>query len=237
MRYKCPVCGYIFDEEKEGIPFSEFKGCPVCGVAADQFILIEDESKNNEENVIEKVDDEDLISYPIEFSKADENIPHMNLIHQLAKTGKPAVAAMGTQMPMPNWDDILILGNQLNPAPLEDDAEVNTQTIIGKNAKKPLVIDNPVFVSHMSYGALSKESKLALAKGSAAAKTAMCSGEGGILPEVKEASHKYIFEYIANKYYLLPHPIYNLYEPFSLLLNINEYILKILTIYHQPKKI
>ena len=32
------------------------------------------------------------------------------------------------------------------------------------------------------------------------AKTAMCSGEGGILPEEKEAAYKYIFEYIPNKY-------------------------------------
>ena len=52
----------------------------------------------------------------------------------------------------------------------------------------------------MSFGALSKEVKVALAKGSAMAKTAMCSGEGGILPEEREASYKYIFEYIPNKY-------------------------------------
>ena len=52
----------------------------------------------------------------------------------------------------------------------------------------------------MSFGALSREIKVALAKGSALAKTAMCSGEGGILPEEKAASYKYIFEYIPNKY-------------------------------------
>ena len=32
------------------------------------------------------------------------------------------------------------------------------------------------------------------------AKTAMCSGEGGILPAEMAAAHKYIFEYIPNKY-------------------------------------
>ncbi len=52
----------------------------------------------------------------------------------------------------------------------------------------------------MSFGALSREAKLALAKGSAAAGTAMCSGEGGILPESLDAAHKYIFEYVPNKY-------------------------------------
>ncbi|MCG6522649.1 FMN-binding glutamate synthase family protein, partial [Vibrio parahaemolyticus] len=78
--------------------------------------------------------------------------------------------------------------------------EVNTTTIIGKKAKKPMIIENPVYISHMSFGALSKELKIALAKGAAQNKTAMCSGEGGILPEEKEASYKYIFEYVPNKY-------------------------------------
>ncbi len=63
-----------------------------------------------------------------------------------------------------------------------------------------MVPDMPVYISHMSFGALSKEMKIALAKGSAMAKTAMCSGEGGILPEEKKASYKYIFEYVPNLY-------------------------------------
>lgn len=121
-------------------------------------------------------------------------------IHEMAVTGKSIGAAMSTQMPMPNWDDILILGAQLNPSPLNDGEKVETKTIIGKHAKKPMVLESPVYISHMSFGALSKEIKIALAKGSALAKTAMCSGEGGILPEEKEAAYKYIFEYIPNKY-------------------------------------
>ena len=107
---------------------------------------------------------------------------------------------MSTRMPMPNWDDILLLGAQLNPAPLNDGDFVETKTVIGNHAKKPMVLESPVYISHMSFGALSKEVKVALAKGSAMAKTAMCSGEGGILPEEREASYKYIFEYIPNKY-------------------------------------
>lgn len=107
---------------------------------------------------------------------------------------------MSTQMPMPGWDDILMLGAQLNPPPLDDDVAVDTTTVIGKHAKKPMVLDSPIYISHMSFGALSREIKIALAQGSAMAKTAMCSGEGGILPEEKQAAYKYIFEYIPNKY-------------------------------------
>ena len=124
----------------------------------------------------------------------------MKEIHEMAVSGKTVSAAMGTKMPMPSWDDILILGAQLNPMPLFEHEHVNISTVIGKNAKRPMVLAGPVYISHMSFGALSKETKIALAKGSAMAKTAQCSGEGGILPEEMEAAHKYIFEYIPNKY-------------------------------------
>ena len=107
---------------------------------------------------------------------------------------------MKIQMKMPDWDDVLVLGAQLNPMPLDEHADVSLKTIIGKNAKKPMELNMPVYISHMSFGALSKETKIALSKGSAAAGTAMCSGEGGILPEEKEAAYKYIFEYVPNKY-------------------------------------
>lgn len=127
----------------------------------------------------------------------------------MAVTGRPIIEAMGTRMAMPGWDDILILGAQLNPMPLDEHAEVNTTTVIGKHAKKPMVIENPVYISHMSFGALSKETKVALARGSAMAQTAMCSGEGGILPEEMAAAYKYIFEYVPNLYSVNPENLRN----------------------------
>lgn len=195
-KFRCPVCGYIFDEEKEGIPIEEWIKCPVCGVPASEFVLIE-EKKDNENKVEE--DNGDLISYPEEFEKTidDEKLKEVDT---LSTTATSIISAMATTMAMPSWDDILILGNQLNPAPLDEEADVDTTTVIGKNAEKPLVIDNPVFVSHMSYGALSEEAKISLSMGSSKAKTAMCSGEGGILPEEKKNAYKYIFEYVPNKY-------------------------------------
>jgi len=138
--------------------------------------------------------------YDSSLVRHDENARYMEEIHEMAVKGESLHAAMGTLLPLPKWEDILLLGAQLDPAPLNDDDPVSTQTIIGKNAKKPMVLESPVYISHMSFGALSKEIKTALAKGSAMAKTAMCSGEGGILPEEKAAAYKYIFEYIPNKY-------------------------------------
>lgn len=207
-KYKCSVCGYMFDEEKEGKLFEELEQCPICRQPAGQFERIEEASgaqtvretaDESGENGKEAQTQPDL-SYESNLVRHDASCRYMEEIHEMAVTGKSISAAMGTQKPMPGWDDILLLGAQLNPPPLDEGEFVNTMTVIGKNAKKPMVLRGPVYISHMSFGALSKEIKTALSKGSAMAKTAMCSGEGGILPEEREAAYKYIFEYVPNKY-------------------------------------
>lgn len=204
MVYKCSVCGYVFDEEKEGRSFSELTECPICKQPAEKFepVSLDENSKKVETASASDTvsgDGQDL-NYPKETRKTDSNYRYMKEIHEMAVTGKSAIEAMGTQMKMPNWDDILVLGAQLNPPPLEEHADVSLRTVIGKHAKKPMVLDMPVYISHMSFGALSRETKIALAKGSAMAGTAMCSGEGGVLPEEKAAAYKYIFEYVPNLY-------------------------------------
>ena len=194
--YKCPVCGYVYDEEKEGKP-PENELCPVCGAELE----LEAQAEPVQPAVARPTPDQAAsLEYDQTYVRRDANCRYMDDIHEIAVTGKSISGAMGTQMPMPNWDDILLLGAQLNPPPLNDYDPVCTTTVIGKNAKRPLILNNPVFISHMSFGALSKETKIALAKGSAMARAAMCSGEGGILPEEMEASYKYIFEYIPNLY-------------------------------------
>ena len=195
MVYKCTICGYVYDEEKEGKPFSELDVCPICKQPPEKFEAV----GATKESAPKKEEQLDL-SYPKETRKTDSDYRYMKEIHEMAVTGTSAIEAMGTQMAMPNWDDILVLGAQLNPMPLDEHAEVSLQTVIGKHAKKPMVLDMPVYISHMSFGALSRETKIAMAKGSAAVGTAMCSGEGGILPEEKEAAYKYIFEYVPNQY-------------------------------------
>lgn len=205
MVYKCSICGYEYDEEKEGKPFSELTECPICKQPPEKFEAVEGSEpavrsvESQGQTAVPDAAGMDL-NYPKETRQLDRNYRYMKEIHEMAVSGKSAIEAMGTQMEMPNWDDILVLGAQLNPMPLEEHAEVSLKTMIGKHAEKPMELDMPVYISHMSFGALSKETKIALAKGSAAAGTAMCSGEGGILPEEKEAAYKYIFEYVPNLY-------------------------------------
>lgn len=197
--YKCKICGAIFDEEKEGKSISELDSCPLCRQPVSNMEPVQEQGSETVEETVEKAYSGEL-DYDSATARSDASCRYMAEIHEMAVTGKSIGGSMSTVMPMPNWDDILMLGSQLNPPPLDEGEAVDTTTVIGKHAKKPMVLDNPVYISHMSFGALSREVKVALAKGSAMAKTAMCSGEGGILPEEKEASYKYIFEYIPNKY-------------------------------------
>jgi glutamate synthase domain-containing protein 2 len=131
---------------------------------------------------------------------ADEFEYNMAFIHAMAETGQSVVEPMRTRKPVFSWDDILVKGAQLARFPLDKDAPVKLQTVLGPAARQPLIIETPVYITHMSFGALSREVKIALAKGSAAVKTAMCSGEGGILKESMEASYRYIFEVVPNRY-------------------------------------
>lgn len=127
--------------------------------------------------------------------------PHSRYIQQLAKHGLSKLGphgridAMGVPRDqLPGWDDIQLLTAQLHRLPLLDDAPVGTEVVIGPNAKRPLILERPLLVSDMSFGALSEEAKLALAMGAELAGTGICSGEGGMLAEEQAANSRYLYE-------------------------------------------
>ena len=127
--------------------------------------------------------------------------PYNSLIQELATYGLERaghhgpVSAMGVALTdLPRWDDIQFVTAQLARLPKLDDEEVGTELVIGPSAKKPLVLDIPMFVSDMSFGALSEEAKVALARGAELAGTGICSGEGGMLPEEQAENNRYFYE-------------------------------------------
>ena len=127
--------------------------------------------------------------------------PHTQYIQHLAEHGLSKVGhhgrvnAMGVPRDeLPGWEQIQLLTAQLYKVPLLDEASVGTEVIIGPNANKPLVLERPLFVSDMSYGALSEEAKVTLAMGAELAGTGICSGEGGMLPEEQGANSRYLYE-------------------------------------------
>ena len=127
--------------------------------------------------------------------------PMVKAIHDLARDGLSKtghhgeMGAMGVPRTLlPDWNDIQILPAQFARKPLMDDVAVGSELVIGPNAKKPMVLKMPLFVSDMSFGALSEEAKIALAAGAEIAGTGICSGEGGMLPEEQAANSRYFYE-------------------------------------------
>jgi nitrite reductase/ring-hydroxylating ferredoxin subunit len=130
---------------------------------------------------------------------ADE--PYVKYIRKLASDGLSKVGhhgpsgAMGVPRDsLPKWDDIQFVVGQLHKLPLLDEEPVGTELVIGPRAVKPLHLEIPLFVSDMSFGALSEEAKVALSKGAELAGTGICSGEGGMLPEEQAANSRYLYE-------------------------------------------
>lgn len=140
-------------------------------------------------------------------AKATPEEPTVARIHELARDGLSKLGhhgemgAMGVpRKDLPHWDDIQILAAQMARKPLLDDVGVGTEVIIGPRAAKPLTLTIPLFVSDMSFGALSLDAKTALARGAERAGTGICSGEGGMLAEEHAANTRYFYELASAKF-------------------------------------
>ena len=127
--------------------------------------------------------------------------PTVAAIHELAKNGLKnlghhgEMAAMGVpRNELPDWNDIQIMTAQMARKPLQEEVAVGTNLVIGPNAKRPLELKIPLFVSDMSFGALSEEAKTAMARGAEMAGTGICSGEGGMLEDEQQANSRYFYE-------------------------------------------
>jgi len=137
----------------------------------------------------------------------EDTEPYTGYIQELSRNGLKNFghhgpsASMGVDRnTLPKWEQIQFLPAQLASRPLLDHEEVQTKVIIGGNAKKPLELDIPIFVSDMSFGALSREAKISLSKGAELAGTGICSGEGGMLPQEQENNSRYFYELASGKF-------------------------------------
>ena len=133
--------------------------------------------------------------------------PYTHYIKELAQNGLKnyghhgPTAAMGVDRNLlPKWEDIQFLPAQLATRPLLDHEAVSTKVTIGPKSNKPLVLDMPIFVSDMSFGALSREAKISLSMGAELAGTGICSGEGGMLPEEQANNSRYFYELASAKF-------------------------------------
>lgn len=147
----------------------------------------------------------DYRNHPVWTAKAREDI------YKQAETGKILLGGMGNTLDYPIIFDRIVLDacQVTNPSidPLREPMEL--RTYIGKKPKKldlfrdpsgdvqlkteivpNLQIETPIMIGHMSYGAISLNAHISLARAAAASGTFMGTGEGGL--------HEAIFPYQDN---------------------------------------
>ena len=128
-------------------------------------------------------------------------------IHAKAELGRYRIRGFSSFQKVTHFDDLTFLSTGLTRFPLEGYKErCNTRTVIGaRHAENPLILETPVYISGMSYGALSANAKVALGKAAALVGSASCTGDGGMLPGERAASDKLIYQVLPSRYGFDPH--------------------------------
>ena len=188
--WTCGVCGF---EATGNAPPAK---CPVCGVDSSMFDSSAPAPVPGPAEAPPSADEvPPLDKYLAQWARNGyEEEEKFTTIQKLARTGQSDISPMGTREPFPGMETLLFRGAQFGRFPLDGGEPVSTRTVIGPDAEHPLELAIPFYVSHMSFGALSREAKVALASGARAVGTAMCSGEGGMLPAEREHAGAYIYE-------------------------------------------
>jgi len=168
---RCPVCGYTTIDD------IDFHHCPVCKSPAELF---------KPDTTME--------------TRGNWDTKSILTIMEMARTGHYALEGKGSTRSFINLDDLIFLPSQIAQMPLLESEEVKCKVILGKRAKKPIIANTPILNAGMSFGALSREAKMALAKGSAMAGGVANSGEGGMLDEEKELSDKITLQYSTGRF-------------------------------------
>ncbi|BAM69408.1 MULTISPECIES: glutamate synthase-related protein [unclassified Methanothermobacter] len=123
-------------------------------------------------------------------------------IQRKSREGSYKVRGCGAVRRIPTFDDLVIIPAQVSRPPIDKYREpCNTRVVLGDRfAENPLELDTPIMIAAMSFGALSKEAKIALAMGATLAGTATNTGEGGMLPEERKYASKLIAQYASGRF-------------------------------------
>lgn len=134
----------------------------------------------------------------LEMVPVSQKVGMTNLIEIImrANQGTPVPRPLGSPIHLSPWDKILFNPVHLFRFPTPENVGIQTSVTIGQRAKKPLTISIPIMIAGMSFGsALSKSTKIALAKAATMVGTATNSGEAGLMKEEREAAHLFIGQF------------------------------------------
>ena len=126
----------------------------------------------------------------------------INAIQERAELGRYMIRGYGAFRNVPRFDDLLFLTASMTRFPLEGYREkCNTKTVLGTRfAKRPMELEVPITVAGMSFGALSRNAKVALGQAATMMGTSTTTGDGGMLPAEREASSKLVYQCLPSRY-------------------------------------
>ncbi len=126
----------------------------------------------------------------------------MAYIHQAAERGIYDIRGLGAKRKLPTFDDLTFLPASASRYPLEGYREkCLTRTVLGgRRAKRPVVLETPVTVAGMSFGALSANVKEAIGRAATAIGTSTTTGDGGMTPEERESSKTLVYQCLPSRY-------------------------------------
>ena len=126
----------------------------------------------------------------------------INAIQERAELGRYIIRGWGAFRNVPKFDDLVFLTTSLTRLPLEGYREkCTTKTVLGtRYAKRPMELEIPITIAGMSFGALSRNAKVALGQAATLLGTSTTTGDGGMLPDEREASAKLVYQCLPSRY-------------------------------------
>jgi methylamine---glutamate N-methyltransferase subunit C len=130
-------------------------------------------------------------------------------IHGMAEEGRYEIRGWGAKRALPTFDDLVFVTASASRYPIEGYRETcTTTTVLGsRHASQPLVLDIPITIAGMSFGALSGRAKEALGRAATAVGTSTTTGDGGMTPEEREASKHLVYQCLPSRYGFNPRDV------------------------------
>jgi len=123
-------------------------------------------------------------------------------IRTRASLGKPPVlSGRSANLGKVSFDDLVFVPAQLSRTPVDYFRKrIISDTVIGSMSKRPLRLSVPIMFAGMSFGALSREAKIAVARASTLAETCTNTGEGGMLPDERKEANLLVAQYSTGRF-------------------------------------
>ncbi|UTB31820.1 MAG: glutamate synthase-related protein [Methanobacterium sp. ERen5] len=135
---------------------------------------------------------------------SDEDDDHYQTIVDIkdeSAVGESVIGSMGSLKKLPfSLDDLYFVPAQVMKLPLNTTDPVKTSIVLGKDAKKPLELSNPIMISGLSFGAVSKSAKSVISKTASNLNVGFNSGEGGVLDEELARSKTMVVQYSTGRF-------------------------------------